>query len=467
MLACRCQARRSLAQAVRTRSHAPPTSSPSHHLTGRTISTSSPASALPSGFSSASSTSHSASSLAGRRNILGLSAATVAALSAAVVGSLLENSSKPLECKAAALDRSAHSDELPDELRKLGLSYDAKPPIDLDDTSIPMRDRMVAHIQSLQDNICNVLASLENDDPSSSATAGSESTEKKNFRSSYYLRDNNKGFGDSRVLQDGKTFEKAGCNISVIHSTLSVAAVKQMRAERFDWWDGKTELPYFVAGCSLVVHPVNPHAPTIHFNYRYFEIHDPNGDPNAPPKAWWFGGGTDITPSYLYEEDIQHFHGLHKQACDRHDKSYYPKFKKWCDTYFYIPFRGETRGFGGIFFDDLADGDDAQACFNFVRDCSKQFLRAYYPIMQRRKDQPYTEEEKRWQQLRRGRYVEFNMNIDRGVRFGLAMKQPRVESILMSLPLTARWEYETEMGTQEGSPEKKVLDILKEPIEWV
>ena len=275
---------------------------------------------------------------------------------------------------------------------------------------------MIHHVKSLQSTICNALESLE---PSG-----------KKFKSSYYLRDAAKGFGDSRVLQDGDTFEKAGCNISVIKSTLSPAAVRQMRAERFDWWDGKSELPYFVAGCSLVVHPRNPHAPTVHFNYRYFEIQDP-ADPNGEPKAWWFGGGTDLTPSYLYPDDVAHFHGQYKEACDAHDPAYYARFKQWCDDYFRIPHRGETRGVGGIFFDDLSDRDP-ETIFRFVRDCGNKYLPAYYPLVERRKDQAFSDAEKRWQQLRRGRYVEFNLVYDRGTKFGLAMKEPRTESILMS-----------------------------------
>lgn len=277
---------------------------------------------------------------------------------------------------------------------------------------------MIAHVQSLQSTICTALESLE---PSASATK---------FRSTFYARDFNAGFGDSRVLQNGATFEKAGCNISVVNSTLSPAAIKQMRAHRFDWWDGESDLPYFVVGISLVVHPVNPNAPTVHFNYRYFEIRDPN-DLQGPPKAWWFGGGTDLTPTYLFEEDARHFHGLFKKACDRHDEGYYPRFKKWCDDYFYIPHRGESRGVGGIFFDDLSDRDP-EDLFKFVRDCSNTFLPAYVPIVEKRMGMQYGEAEKRWQGLRRGRYVEFNLVYDRGTKFGLAMKEPRTESILMS-----------------------------------
>lgn len=319
--------------------------------------------------------------------------------------------------------------------------------MDLDDASIPLRDRMVAHIQSLQATICSALETFEPE---------------AHFRSDFYERDNQRGFGDSRVLQDGAVFEKAGCNISVINSTLSVPAVRQMRSERFDWWDGTSELPYFVAGCSLVVHPRNPHAPTIHFNYRYFEIKDPS-DPEGPPKAWWFGGGTDLTPSYLYEEDVRHFHGVHKQACDETDKAYYPRFKRWCDDYFRISHRGESRGVGGIFFDDLAD-KSPEELFRFVRRCSLSYLDAYYPIVARRYQQPFTESQKRWQQLRRGRYVEFNLVHDRGTKFGLAMKEPRTESILMSLPLTARWEYQAPI--EDGSDEHKMLQVLRTPKEW-
>ncbi|KAK4700529.1 coproporphyrinogen III oxidase, partial [Phenoliferia sp. Uapishka_3] len=349
------------------------------------------------------------------------------------------------------------------------------PGADLDDASIPMRLRMIHHIKSLQTTICSALETFE-------PTA--------RFQSSYYLRDASKGFGDSRVLQGGETFEKAGCSISVIKSTLSVASVHQMRAERFDWWDGVSELPYFVAGCSCVIHPSNPHAPTTHFNnlytYRYFEITNP-AEPNGPPKAWWFGGGTDLTPSYLYDNDAKLFHQCFKDACDKHDTAYYPAFKKWCDKYFYIPHRHEVRGIGGIFFDDLADGSP-EDLFRFIRDCSNAFLPSYYPIIQRRRLQPFTEEEKKWQQLRRGHYVEFNVRsspstsvwgaevdrrlafqimIDRGTKFGLQMKDPRTESILMSLPLTARWEYQPEQGTIEGTPEKRLMDVVQNPIEWV
>ncbi|KAK4057838.1 Coproporphyrinogen-III oxidase [Microbotryomycetes sp. JL221] len=326
-----------------------------------------------------------------------------------------------------------------------------EPMIDLDDTSIPMRMRMIHHIKSLQSTICSTLEQLE---------------PKEKFQTSFHLRDESKGFGDARVLQNGQVFEKAGCNISVIKSTLSVQAVKQMRSERFDWWDGQTELPYFVAGCSLVVHPQNPHAPTIHFNYRYFEIQDPK-DPNGQPKAWWFGGGTDLTPTYLYEQDAQHFHGLFKKICDQHDSTYYSKFKQWCDEYFFIKHRNESRGIGGIFFDDLTCENSPEHLFKFVRDASNTFLPAYYPIVNKRKDTPFTDQEKRWQQLRRGRYAEFNLVWDRGTKFGLAMKEPRTESILMSLPLTARWEYMSPLGTEPGTREKLLMDVLKQPREWV
>ncbi|KAL8276536.1 hypothetical protein RQP46_011084 [Phenoliferia psychrophenolica] len=326
------------------------------------------------------------------------------------------------------------------------------PGTDLDDATTPLRLRMIHHIKSLQTTICAALESLE---PSGAK-----------FKSSYYLRDASKGFGDSRVLQGGQTFEKAGVAISVIKSTLSKASVSQMRAERFaEWWDGESELPYFVCGCSCVIHPRNPHAPTTHFNYRYFEISDPT-DPSGPPKASWFGGGTDLTPAYLYDDDARHFHAIFESACAAHNPDYYPAFKKWCDQYFYIPHRRETRGIGGIFFDDLADGSP-EDLFRFVRDCSNAFLPAYFPLVERRRNQAFSEGEKEWQQIRRGHYVEFNLMIDRGTKFGLQMKEPRTESILVSMPLTSRWEYEPVQGTIEGSPEKRLMDVVQNPVEWV
>ena len=199
-------------------------------------------------------------------------------------------------------------------------------------------------------------------------------------------------------------------------------------------------------------------APTVHANYRYFERG--TGEIEG---SWWFGGGADLTPSYLFEEDAIHFHKVHKDACDRHSIADYKHFKEWCDSYFHIPHRNEGRGVGGIIFDDM-HGSTKLECFEFVEDCANQFLAAYIPILERRKDLPYTSNQKAWQQMRRGRYVEFNLVYDRGTKFGLTTNG-RIESILMSLPLTARWEYchEVEVGTEE----ERLLKVLQEPVNWL
>ena len=187
-------------------------------------------------------------------------------------------------------------------------------------------------------------------------------------------------------------------------------------------------------------------APTVHLNYRYFEV----TDPKTGEVTWWFGGGADLTPAYLFEEDAVEFHSALKRQCDKHDPALFARFKKWCDEYFYNPHRDETRGVGGIFFDDLeerpqlADArlDDRTAISRFSADCLASFGPAYIAIMQRRKDMPFTEQQKEWQQIRRGRYVEFNLVYDRGTKFGLTTpKNARIESILVSMPLTARWVH--------------------------
>ena len=271
------------------------------------------------------------------------------------------------------------------------------------------------------------------------------------------------GDGISCVLQDGQVFEKAGVNTSIVYGTLPRAAIQKMRVNHKMLADPDIDsLEFFAAGLSLVLHPRNPMAPTVHLNYRYFETMDKSGE----GKAWWFGGGTDLTPSYLFDEDAIHFHKTIKEACDRHNRDYYPRFKAWCDRYFKIPHRGECRGVGGIFFDDLDENEnDQEELFSFVQDCLKAFLPSYLPILEKRANMPFSDHEKAWQQLRRGRYVEFNLVHDRGTSFGLNTPGARVESILMSLPLTARWQY---MHTPElGSREEKLLGVLKEPKEWV
>ena len=282
------------------------------------------------------------------------------------------------------------------------------------------------------------------------------------------------GGGRSCVLQNGDVFEKAGVNISVVYGSLPRPAIERMRADHKSLaLDPDTEsLEFFASGLSLVLHPVNPMAPTVHLNYRYFETANPDGT----PAAWWFGGGTDLTPNYVFDEDAIHFHRTIKDACDKHDKGYYPRFKSWCDRYFRVKHRNESRGVGGIFFDDLDDedsdesgsarrGKDPESLFSFVQDSCKAFLPSYLPILARRKDMVYGEAEREWQQLRRGRYVEFNLVHDRGTAFGLNTPGARVESILMSLPLTARWQYMHE--PKRGSREDRLLGVLRDPVDWV
>ena len=266
------------------------------------------------------------------------------------------------------------------------------------------------------------------------------------------------GGGVSCVLQGGDTFEKAGVNVSVVHGNLPPAAVAQMRTRGKDLPKDK-ELPFYALGISCVIHPVNPFVPTLHFNYRYFEVNDGSGN-----IQWWFGGGCDLTPYYLNEEDAVHFHKTLKEACDKSDPSFYPKFKKWCDDYFNVTHRKERRGIGGIFFDDL-DTPAQQQCFEFVKSCAEAIIPSYIPLVSRHNGDPFTERHIHWQQLRRGRYVEFNLVHDRGTKFGLHTPSARIESILMSLPLTARWEYMHE--PTPGSDEEKLLQVLKKPKDWI
>ncbi|KAI5841481.1 Coproporphyrinogen III oxidase [Morchella snyderi] len=290
--------------------------------------------------------------------------------------------------------------------------------------------------------------------------AALEEVDGKKFITDTWERKSSGGGGISCVLQGGNVFEKAGVNISIVYGKLPRSAVLKMRADHKNLDPTVESLDFFAAGLSMVLHPSNPMAPTVHLNYRYFETMNDDGS----TQSWWFGGGTDLTPSYLFDEDAIHFHKTIKEACDGHDKRYYPTFKKWCDDYFYVKHRGESRGIGGIFFDDL-DDKDPENLFSFVRDCLDAFLPSYLPIIEKRKNMPFTPEEKEWQQIRRGRYVEFNLVHDRGTAFGLNTPGARVESILMSLPLTAGWKYMH--APAPGSKEERLLNILKKPVEWV
>jgi coproporphyrinogen III oxidase len=252
------------------------------------------------------------------------------------------------------------------------------------------------------------------------------------------------GGGMSCMMQEGALIEKGGVNTSEVFGQLPEALVRSMSL---------ASAQFYATGISLVLHPRSPMIPTVHMNYRYFEQEDGTS---------WFGGGSDLTPYYPFKEDIEHFHRVLKKACDLHDASFYPKFKRWCDEYFFIRHRQESRGVGGIFFDYVKE--DPAKNFAFVRSAGAAFLESYLPIVERRRNIPWGEHERRWQLLRRGRYVEFNLVYDRGTLFGLETGG-RVESVLMSLPPEARWEYA--MQPEPGSREAELVALLSEPREWI
>jgi coproporphyrinogen III oxidase len=256
------------------------------------------------------------------------------------------------------------------------------------------------------------------------------------------------GGGHTAVIADGDLFEKGGVSWSAVWGEFDDETIARLESSQRAQAPGRQ---FFATGISIVLHPRNPYVPTVHANFRYLE----RGTDS------WFGGGSDLTPVYPTLDDAKAFHAAWKAVCDRHDPSYYPRFKRWCDEYFYLPHRGETRGVGGIFFDDLRG--DQESLLDFVRDCGETFMPAYAPIAQRRRDQPYGDTERYFQQLRRGRYAEFNLVYDRGTAFGLATRG-RTESILMSLPPVARWEY----GWQPtpGSREEQALKFFT-PRDWL
>ena len=250
------------------------------------------------------------------------------------------------------------------------------------------------------------------------------------------------GGGLTGVLTDGAIFEKAGVNTSAVHGKLPADFAATLPGDGLD---------FFATGVSLVLHPRSPMIPTTHANFRFLR----RGG------AAWFGGGADLTPYYPFHEDVVHFHQILKDACDRHDPGYYPRFKAWCDEYFYLKHRDETRGVGGLFFDYLKD--DLPKMQAFWKDAGSSFLPAYAPIVERRRHEPHGERERQFQLYRRGRYVEFNLLFDRGTVFGLKT-DGRVESILMSLPPLVRWEYA--YAPEPGSPEAKLYEYLR-PRDWL
>ena len=270
------------------------------------------------------------------------------------------------------------------------------------------------------------------------------------FGSDRWERPGGGGGGESRVLKDGALIEQGGVNFSdVAGASLPASATHDRPA--------LAGAPYTAMGVSLVLHPKNPHVPTTHLNLRYF-IAEPAG--SAP--AWWFGGGFDLTPYYPVREDVLHWHRTARDACEG-VPGRYDRYKAWCDRYFYLPHRNETRGVGGLFFDDLNE-PSFEACFAFARAVGEAFPRAFLPIVQRRRDTPFGERERSFQLLRRGRYVEFNLVHDRGTLFGL-QTGGRTESILLSLPPLARWEYG--YAPEAGSAEEALARDWLRPRDWL
>jgi coproporphyrinogen III oxidase len=284
-----------------------------------------------------------------------------------------------------------------------------------------------AYFRELQDRICAALEELDGTG---------------RFREDTWQREGGGG-GRTRVLVDGGVFEKAGVNFSEVEGEMTPEFAAQVPGE------GRA---FTATGISLVLHPRSPMVPTVHANFRFLT----KGDKR------WFGGGADLTPYYPYREDVVHFHRAWKEVCERHPAPVdYARFKKWCDEYFFLAHRGEPRGVGGIFFDYLEG--DFDALFAFVRDAGNAFLDAYLPIARRRKDELYADEQRAFQEYRRGRYVEFNLLYDRGTLFGLKTGG-RVESILMSLPPRVRWEYD--WHPEAGSREAELYDVFLKPRDW-
>jgi coproporphyrinogen III oxidase len=314
------------------------------------------------------------------------------------------------------------------------------------------RARVVGWLKSFQDRLCGAVEALEGQP----------------FREDLWERPGGGG-GRSRMLEDGQLLERGGVGFSEVWGDQLPPSVIAQRPEAAGH-------SYVATGVSLVWHPRNPFAPTVHLNYRYFQAGD----------VWWFGGGADLTPSYLFEEDARHFHKAFRDALAPHHPRAHDVFKRWCDEYFYIKHRSETRGVGGIFF-DYQDGERPfyagqnpellqltssvgspnmswEQVFAMWQSCGDAFLGAYLPILETRSGLEYTQAERDWQLYRRGRYVEFNLVWDRGTLFGL-QTGGRVESILMSMPPLARWQYD--YHPEPGSKEAELLTVLREPRDWV
>ena len=296
-------------------------------------------------------------------------------------------------------------------------------------------DEVKAYLLSLQDGLCGNMEELDAD---------------KRFSEDVWERPQGGG-GISRVLEKGAVFEKAGINFSHVYGDRLPASASVNRPE-------VAGRKFQAMGVSAVIHPENPFVPTSHMNIRFFLAEKPGAAP-----LWWFGGGFDLTPYYGFEEDARHWHSVANSACREFGQDVYPKFKNWCDEYFFIRHREEARGIGGIFFDDLNEwGFDR--CFQFLRSVGDHYILAYRPIVERRKDMAYTDQQKDFQLYRRGRYVEFNLVYDRGTLFGL-QSGGRVESILMSLPPQVQWQYNRK--PEPGTEEARLVEEFLTPRDWL
>ncbi|MDA9187384.1 oxygen-dependent coproporphyrinogen oxidase [Flavobacteriaceae bacterium] len=300
-----------------------------------------------------------------------------------------------------------------------------------------MKESFYEYIQNLQDTITQALEAIDG---------------KARFREDLWERPEGGG-GRTRIIENGNVIEKGGVNISAVHGPLPKSMQEYFKVKDVD---------FFACGLSLVLHPVNPMVPTVHANWRYFEMYDEKGN----TVDQWFGGGQDLTPYYLFEEDVRHFHQTCKTVCDSFHTDLYPDFKQKCDAYFFNKHRNEARGVGGLFFDYLKEEGSFNLTdrYDFVTAVGNSFLEAYTPILKKRKDLHYTPAQRNWQEIRRGRYVEFNLVHDKGTLFGLRTNG-RIESILMSLPPKVQWHYDHH--PEEGSEEARLLEVLKSPKNWV
>jgi coproporphyrinogen III oxidase len=299
------------------------------------------------------------------------------------------------------------------------------------------KEQIAADYQQIQDEICRSLEAVDG---------------KAKFEEEKWERDGGGG-GRTRVIQNGNVFEKGGVNFSAVYGQLPAVMQKALKVDKDE---------FFATGVSIVIHPNHPLVPIIHMNIRYFEMLAGEGQESIR----WFGGGIDLTPHYIFDEDAKYFHNQLKAVCDQFNADFYARFKQWADDYFYIKHRDETRGIGGIFYDKLVAADDLswETIFVFSKALGRSFIPTYTELVNGNRNKPFTDDQQQWQYQRRSRYAEFNLVYDAGTKFGLETNG-RIESILMSLPPTAKWLYNYQ--PQPGSEEERTLSLLKKGIDWV